>query len=300
MTEMNRIIVGDAVEEVQRLREAGERFNIIIADPPYNIGKDYGDFTNDSRPLGEYINWCMAWINPCRELLAENGLMYIYGLPEIISHMAVHFPLKEHRLLQWHYRNKAYPSSSFWQRSHETILCLWRPGLKAPQLEIDQIREPYTELYKRSHGRERPATSGSRYGEKITTRFDVHPRGALPRDVLYVPALSGGSGHTERYFLCRTCDNELLAPKAVKKHRGHDIFRHPTQKPKNLTNRLLKSAINLQEGGRLLVPFAGSGSECVQARELGVDFLGIEINPEYVDFARRWLAMTTEGTRELL
>ena len=31
----------------------------------------------------------------------------------------------------------------------------------------------------------------------------------------------------------------------------------------------------------MLIPFAGSGSECVVAQEMGVDYLGIEINPEY-------------------
>ena len=56
-----------------------------------------------------------------------------------------------------------------------------------------------------------------------------------------------------------------------------------------LTQRLLRSCIN-GSGGRLLVPFAGSGSECVVAQRLGVAWLGIEINPEYGELARKWLA----------
>jgi site-specific DNA-methyltransferase (adenine-specific) len=43
----------------------------------------------------------------------------------------------------------------------------------------------------------------------------------------------------------------------------------------------LKSA--KQDEGLLLVPFAGSGSECVAAKELGIPFIGFEINPEYVE-----------------
>ena len=54
-----------------------------------------------------------------------------------------------------------------------------------------------------------------------------------------------------------------------------------------LTKRLIKSRIN--KSGRLLVPFAGSGSECVLANIIKVPFLGIEINPEYVRFAKSWL-----------
>ena len=33
----------------------------------------------------------------------------------------------------------------------------------------------------------------------------------------------------------------------------------------------------------LLVPFAGSGSECVAAKKLGVNFLAYEINPTYIE-----------------
>ena len=40
---------------------------------------------------------------------------------------------------------------------------------------------------------------------------------------------------------------------------------------------------------KLLVPFAGSGSEYVLAKSLRINYLGIEINPEYAFFASRWL-----------
>ena len=55
-----------------------------------------------------------------------------------------------------------------------------------------------------------------------------------------------------------------------------------------LTRRLILSRIN-GTNGKVLVPFAGSGSECVVAKTLGIEYLGIEINPEFVDFATKWL-----------
>ena len=74
----------------------------------------------------------------------------------------------------------------------------------------------------------------------------------------------------------------------MKAHRGHDVLTHPTQKPGALIRRLIQSRINGTPAA-MLVPFAGSGAECVVAQELGVPCIGIEINPEYARFARGWL-----------
>ena len=37
--------------------------DVIFADPPFNLGKDYGNKSNDSLADSEYLNWCFAWIN---------------------------------------------------------------------------------------------------------------------------------------------------------------------------------------------------------------------------------------------
>ena len=55
---------------------------------------------------------------------------------------------------------------------------------------------------------------------------------------------------------------------------------HPTQKPLALCERLLRSCKQSAADGLVVVPFAGSGSECVAAKKLGLPFLGIEINAD--------------------
>ena len=286
------IVIGDAVQILRELKNCGEHYDLIIADPPYNIGKDFGNGT-DARPMEEYIPWTDGWVRDCFDLLTDNGLLYVYGLPEIIARIAVRYPIEEQRWLVWHYTNKTVPSSTFWQRSHETILCLWRPGCERPRLELDQIREPYTPSFMKNAGKPRKDTP-SRYGRvgKMTT-YNAHKNGALPRDVLKVPALAGGAGRSERWFVCKTCSGTLYPPQDLTFHRNHRILKHPTQKPMKLTERLIKSRIN-GTGGKLLVPFAGSGSECVVARDLGIEYLGIELNSEYASFARQWLARANE------
>ena len=286
------IITGDATAILPRLRAAGESFDVVIADPPYNIGKDFGN-NHDAMPMLDYIEWSKQWLADCFKLLKADGLIYVYGLPEIIAHISVNYPIDEQRWLVWHYTNKTVPSSQFWQRSHETILCLWKPGTRRPDLEIDQIREPYTPNYLRCAGRERRETP-SRFGsEGRRTIYNAHENGALPRDVIKVPALAGGAGRSERWFVCRSCDMTLYPPGELSSHRTHDIIKHPTQKPMELSKRLLLSRIG-DSGGRALIPFAGSGSECVVAQRMGIDFLGIEMNPEYAQFARSWIEYTME------
>ena len=284
----SQIITGDVVKVLRR-QSIELKFDVVIADPPYNIGKDFGN-NRDSMPIGEYVAWSRDWLARCFRVLAVNGVVYVYGFPEVLAHIAVNYPINEQRWLAWHYTNKAVPSSKFWQRSHESILCLWKPGTPRPNLEINQIRIAYTDHFLRCAGKERKGTQG-RYSNGKKTLYKDNG-GALPRDVIEVPALAGGAGRAERWFACRDCGGNVMPPSQLKDHRDHDILKHPTQKPMALTKRLIRSRIN-GNGGRVLVPFAGSGSECVVAQSLGVPYLGIEINPEYTEFGRSWIKQCT-------
>ncbi len=279
---LNKIVQDDCLKLLDKIPNR-VKFDVIIADPPYNIGKNFGN-NSDNLPLHEYIKWSESWIKKCLRLLKEGGLAYIYGFPEVLAHISVKFPLENQKWLVWHYTNKTVPSLKFWQRSHETILSLWKG--KRPNLEINKIREPYTETYKSCIGKKRKNTPG-RFGAKETV-YNGHKNGALPRDVIKIPSLAGGKGSTERYFLCRDCGSGLFPPSEIERRRKHNILKHPAQKPLALTKKLIHSRIKSKKG-RLLIPFAGSGSECVLAKTLGISYLGIEINPEYVFFANQWL-----------
>ena len=108
-------------------------FDLVIADPPYNIGKDFGN-TKDNQELPDYLQWCDRWIAECLRLVKSAAPIFIYGFPEILAHISVRYPLEKQKWLVWHYTNKAVPSLKFWQRSHESILCIWKE--KKPQIRI--------------------------------------------------------------------------------------------------------------------------------------------------------------------
>ena len=57
------------------------------------------------------------------------------------------------------------------------------------------------------------------------------------------------------------------------------LFNHPTIKPTPLVKQHLSHV--MQAGNMVLDPFSGSGTTCVCAKELGFDFMGIEINKEH-------------------
>jgi site-specific DNA-methyltransferase (adenine-specific) len=54
---------------------------LIHADPPYNIGVDYGNTTDDNRPRDQFVKWCRQWIGECHINLIDNGSLWL-----LISH----------------------------------------------------------------------------------------------------------------------------------------------------------------------------------------------------------------------
>lgn len=54
----------------------------IFADPPFNLGKDYGSDTNDSLTHIEYLDWCDSWLKGCISLLSPGGAIFLFNLPK--------------------------------------------------------------------------------------------------------------------------------------------------------------------------------------------------------------------------
>lgn len=160
------------------------------------------------------------------------------------------------------------------------------------QFNPDFVREPYTESFlKNAAGKTRRITSGRLSKNGVETIYKAHELGAKGRDVIKIPALAGGSGCHERIFFCKTCNDVFMGRK--KDHNKHELIEHPTQKPQALAERLLKSCLPYSYHGcfygNVLIPFAGSGSECLCCKTLGVNFIAGDTNPEYVKYANMLL-----------
>jgi len=284
----NKVHCLDAIQALRSI--PSNSIDCVLIDPPYNRGVDFGNNCS-KKEIEEYIAWCDEWLSESERVLRQSGTMYIYGFSEILAHLSVKMNL-DHRWLIWHYTNKTVPSAHFWQRSHESILCAWKDK-DTRIFNREDVREPYTEKFIKGYkgkGRKRPPSKG-RFSnspeEKKTTIYEVNARGALPRDVLKISTLAGGAGSIERIGWCYECKESFFGRES-KAHKEHQTFKHPTQKPFELTRRLLLAACP-PEDAKVLIPFAGSGSECHIAHTLGIDYLSFDLNQEYVDMANDFI-----------
>jgi len=89
------------------MKSQKEFANLIIADPPFNIGYKY-DIYNDKRDYSEYMKWTYDWINECKRILHDDGNMLICMGDEYVSDIDVmcrkDIGLKRIEWMIWHYK----------------------------------------------------------------------------------------------------------------------------------------------------------------------------------------------------
>lgn len=79
-----------------------ESIDCIFADPPFNLGKNYGNGTGkDDLGVQDYLQWSFTWIDECIRLLKPGGALFIYILPRWGYHLAAH--LEERKMLFRHW-----------------------------------------------------------------------------------------------------------------------------------------------------------------------------------------------------
>jgi site-specific DNA-methyltransferase (adenine-specific) len=54
-----------------------ESVDLIFADPPFNLGKDYGNGVSDSLKDHAYLKWCERWIAEGVRVLKPGGVFFL-------------------------------------------------------------------------------------------------------------------------------------------------------------------------------------------------------------------------------
>jgi site-specific DNA-methyltransferase (adenine-specific) len=120
--ECDRLICGDAAAEMAQMPDAC--VHLIIADPPYNLGKDYGNNT-DMRVWDEYETSTRAWLSEARRLLVPNGSIYVFMgvrfIAKLFTMMEEELGLHFNGWITWHYTQGMGRRTGFSPR-HEDIL----------------------------------------------------------------------------------------------------------------------------------------------------------------------------------
>ncbi|HEY6139813.1 MAG TPA: site-specific DNA-methyltransferase [Thermoanaerobaculia bacterium] len=79
-TARGKLYRGDCINLLSTVERAS--VDLVFADPPFNLGKDYGKSISDDRADDEYLAWCRSWIASCVSTLKEGGAFYLYNLPK--------------------------------------------------------------------------------------------------------------------------------------------------------------------------------------------------------------------------
>lgn len=219
---------------------------LVICDPPYNLGPAFGN-RREWRHDDDWLEWCHEWLIQCQRILTEDGNLFVYGIHHYLCYLQVDL----YSIGMKYRRQIIWNYENGFSTVKRSLATHYEPLLwfsKTVDYCFHEIREPYK--------------STERLKNKIVKNGKVwtpHPDGRIAGDVWAFPTLAGKRFSAERVD-------------------------HPTQKPLSISERIVRHFSD--PGSLVVVPFAGSGSECVAAAVNGRDYLGIEINPDYVALAQ--------------
>lgn len=258
-SEQSLVILGDCLPILRSMKE--ESVDLIFADPPYNLGKDFGNDSDSWKDRQKYLEWCYAWIDECFRVLTENGTFYIMNSTQNIPFVSVY--IQQHYCIindiVWAYDSSGVQSKKKFGSLYEPILmCTKKVGV------------PYTFNYKDILVE---AKTGAKRG-----LIDYRKNPPRPYNTEKVPG------------------NVWNFPRV--RYKMDEYENHPSQKPMALIERIVKASSNPNE--IVLDPFGGSFTTSAVAVSLGRRAISMDINPEYYKIGLRRSGVATEYEGQLL
>lgn len=320
MTPRNAVLIGDALERLRELPDSS--IDSVITSPPYFGLRDYG-VGGQLGKEGSVDQWVRNLRAVCGELhrvLAPHGSLWL-NLGDAYSRHARFGAAPKSLLLgperlaralvadRWLLRNKVVwaktnplpsPAKDRLTNAHEFVYFL----TKQPSyfFDLDAIREPLTSVRKPSSGSRTPQSAlgvlaGGRDGLVAMSRKGLsgHPLGKNPGDVWRVGSASYRGAHFAtfppeliRRPLVASCPPQVCTacgqPWRRSTRRVQFLDGEPQARP------FVPCGCHAPtRTGVVLDPFFGVGTVALVAEAHGRDWLGIELNPAYVDLATKRL-----------
>ena len=226
--------------------------DLIFADPPYNLSKEFHGVKFKRTTTGGYTDWLRLWLPEMKRLLKPNGSLYVCG--DWNSAAAIQMVLEEsfkiRNRITWE-REKGRGAKSNWKNNSEDI---WFATVSDDYtFHVDRIM-----LKRKVMAPYRDATGEAKdWNETESGRFRLTHPSNIWTDIS-VPFWS----MPENTY-------------------------HPTQKPEKLLAKIVLASSN--PGDLIFDPFLGSGTTSVVAKKLGRRYCGVEINEEYCCWAEKRL-----------
>ena len=247
----NKMICGDAFEILPELEDG--KFDLLFADPPYNLTKDFGTEKFRETSVEDYEAWLESWISLCVPLLKPTASVYICGdwrSSGAIQRVGTKYFTLRNRIT-WE-REKGRGAKANWKNAAEDIWYFTVSDEFTFNLDAVKQRRRVLAPY-RDNGQPKD------WDETADGKFrDTHPSN-IWTDIT-VPFWS----------MPENTD-------------------HPTQKPEKLLAKIILASTN--KGDLILDPFAGSGTTAVVAKKLGRKFIVVEADENYCLLAAKRLEM---------
>ena len=249
----DQFILGDCFETMDRMRQIGSFADLLIADPPYNLDKDYNGNRFNKKSFEEYREFTKAWLEKALPLLKPSASVYVCcdwrsGL--VIGEVLQEYLYVRNRIT-WQ-REKGRGARANWKNGMEDIWFATMGNEYTFNLESVKIRR------------------------KVLAPYRIEGK---PKDWEET-----GSGNYRN-----TCPSNFWDDVSVPYWSMPENTAHPTQKPEKLIAKLILASSN--EGDIILDPFAGSGTTAVTAKKLKRRFVAIEQNELYGVWAQKRLEM---------
>lgn len=255
--ELNHIY-GDFFEHSKSLDD--NSFDLAIIDPPYNLSKGgTWKWDNSVKLPGFGGNWdkvMESWDDMSLQDYFNFTLQWVNEIKRLVK-----------------------PTGSIW--AHGTYHNISIINFAMQLLNVEIINEIV--WYKRNSF---PNLSGRRLTASHESVLWAHT--GKKREYFFDYEYS-------KSFFCETdhlkkADKQMRTVWDIPNNKKKDEIvygKHPAQKPLRLLERMIK--LSSKPGQNCLVPFAGSGSECVAAKICGLNFIGFEIEEEYKDLCNQRL-----------
>jgi DNA modification methylase len=281
--------------------------NLIIADPPYFEVK--GDFDFIWNSFEDYLKDVEKWAIECKRILADNGTLFWYGDAKKIAYAQIIFD-KHFNLLNsivWENTNDHKQQIRFNEDLRtfapltERILMYSKEQYNLTQciyLIRDYIRAEIIKskgkiILKDVNTALGTAINGGGVASACLSLDKMQP--TMITKEMYVKLQKWCTPYLNKeYEELRKEYEELRRPFNNYLHLGDVIrlpnretakYNHETIKPEKLTRMLI--SICSRAGDTVVVPFAGSGTECAMSAKEGRNFIGFDIEKKYVEMGNK-------------